>query len=75
MTAESGSGTVAAGVEPNCLVLQDEKGSHLLLFDESALRAQVKVGARVTLTGRSEPGQMSTCQQGVPFIVTAVRAN
>jgi hypothetical protein len=68
------SGTVVAGVEPNCLVLQDAKGSHLLLFDESALRAQAKVGSRVTLTGRSEPGQMSTCQQGVPFVVTSVKA-
>jgi hypothetical protein len=71
---ETISGTVAAGVEPNCLILQDEKGSHLLLFDNAALQQQAKVGANVTLTGRSEPDLMSTCQQGVPFTVISVTA-
>jgi hypothetical protein len=73
--AETISGTVTAGVEPNCLVLQDAKGSHLLIFDDSALRADAAVGSRVTLTGRSDPSMMSTCQQGVPFLVTSVKAN
>ncbi|GIF00233.1 hypothetical protein Ari01nite_76970 [Paractinoplanes rishiriensis] len=73
--AETITGTVTAGVEPNCLLLvQDAKGSHLLVFDDPALKASAPVGARVTVTGRSEPGMMSTCQQGTPFIVTSVKA-
>lgn len=72
--AETITGTVTAGVEPNCLLLQDAKGSHLLVFDDTSLRAGAKVGARVTLTGKSAPTMMSTCQQGIPFIVTSVKA-
>jgi hypothetical protein len=73
--AETITGTVTAGVEPNCLLLvQDAKGAHLLVFDDPALKASAPVGARVTVTGRSEPGMMSTCQQGTPFIVTSVKA-
>lgn len=73
--AETISGTVTAGVEPNCLLLvQDAKGAHLLVFDDPALKASAPVGARVTVIGRSEPGMMSTCQQGTPFIVTSVKA-
>ncbi|GIM98091.1 hypothetical protein [Paractinoplanes toevensis] len=70
--AQTITGTVEAGVEPNCLLLQDGKGSHLLVFDDAAMRADVGVGKKVTLTGRSEPTMMSTCQQGIPFIVTSV---
>ncbi|MEU4245286.1 hypothetical protein [Actinoplanes sp. NPDC026619] len=72
--AETITGTVEAGVEPNCLLLQDTKGSHLLVFDDASMRADATVGKKVTLTGRSEPSQMSTCQQGIPFIVTSVTA-
>jgi hypothetical protein len=74
--AETISGTVEAGVEPGCLLVQDAKGSHLLVFDDSAMRtdATAAVGKKVTLTGRSEPTMMSTCQQGVPFIVTSLTA-
>jgi len=67
------SGTVSAGIEPSCLLLQDASGSHLLIFDEPSLRAQAKVGDKVTLVGRSDPSMMSTCQQGTPFVVSAVR--
>ena len=70
--AETITGTVEAGVEPNCLLLQDTKGSHLLVFDDASMRADATVGKKVTLTGRSAPSQMSTCQQGIPFIVTSV---
>jgi hypothetical protein len=69
------SGTVTAGVEPNCLLLQDASGSHLLVFSDAAMRADTPVGAKVTLTGHAEPRMMSTCQQGVPFVITAVRAS
>jgi hypothetical protein len=72
-STETISGTVTAGVEPNCLLLQDATGSHLLHFSDPAMRADASVGSKVTLTGHSEPTMMSTCQQGVPFIVTAVR--
>ena len=73
--ADTGSktltGTISAGVEANCLLLDD----HLLIFDDAALKATAKVGATVTVTGSAKPGMMSTCQQGTPFIVTAIRAN
>jgi hypothetical protein len=72
---ETLSGTVAAGVEANCLVLQSADSHHVLIFKDPALRSQATVGASITVTGRAKPGQMTTCQQGVPFIVTAVRAN
>jgi hypothetical protein len=64
---------VTAGVEPNCLVLTAGDASYQLVFDDPAMRSDAPVGKKVTLVGRSEPGMMSTCQQGVPFIVTAVR--
>jgi len=65
------TGTITAGVEPNCLLLDD----HLLLIDDAELKSAAKVGATVTVTGQVEPGMMTTCQQGTPFIVTALRAN
>ncbi|GGQ80352.1 hypothetical protein GCM10010166_58170 [Couchioplanes caeruleus subsp. azureus] len=64
------SGKITAGVEPNCLLL----GDNLLVFDQESLRAKAKVGASVTVTGRSEAGMMTTCQQGTPFIVATIRA-
>ena len=66
------SGTVTAGVEPGCLLITDGTGSHLLVFDDPAMRAEASVGAKVKVNGRSEPGMMSTCQQGVPFVVVSV---
>jgi hypothetical protein len=74
-STETLSGTVAAGVEPNCLILQSADSHHVLIFGDPALRSQAKVGSSITVTGRAEPGQMTTCQQGVPFIVATVRAN
>ncbi|HEX9999078.1 MAG TPA: hypothetical protein VGB74_01380 [Actinoplanes sp.] len=72
--ADTITGTVTAGVEPNCLLLQHNGVNHLLVFDDPAMRADAAVGEKITLVGRSEPSMMSTCQQGVPFIVSAVRA-
>jgi hypothetical protein len=69
--AETISGTVAAGVEPGCLLLADK----LLIIEDQALRAQAKVGAEVTVTGRADPAMMTTCQQGTPFVVTSLRPN
>jgi hypothetical protein len=69
------SGTVSAGVEPHCLILRDAAGLHSLYFDDESLKPLAPAGARVTLVGHSEPGMMTTCQQGKPFIVTEVRKN
>jgi len=66
---------VVAGVEPSCLILQSAGSHHVLIFSEPALRSKAQVGSSITVTGRAEPTQMTTCQQGVAFIVTAVRAN
>ena len=67
------TGTVTAGVEPGCLLLSGDKDAHLLIFGDESVRSQVKVGARLTVTGRAEPDTVTTCQQGIPFRVTAVR--
>jgi hypothetical protein len=69
---ETLSGTVEAGVEPGCLVLKGTGRDHLLLFDEQSLKAQAKVGSAITVVGKAEPTQLTTCQQGIPFVVTSV---
>ncbi|WP_247676256.1 hypothetical protein, partial [Micromonospora sp. M51] len=56
------SGTVQGGVEPGCVLL----GEYLLL---GGPRDVLTPGARVEVTGRVEPGMMTTCQQGTPFVV------
>src|SRR3954465_16045189 len=66
-SAEGGqtlSGTVTAGVEPGCVVLKadDRSGSHLLVFDDEALRSSAEAGARVTVVGKAQPGMVTTCQ-------------
>ena len=48
-------------------------GAHSLYFHDDSLRSSVAAGSKVTLTGHPEPGMMTTCQQGEPFIVTGVR--
>ena len=60
------TGTVQAGVEPNCLLLD----GNLLI---GGPRDLLKPGARVTVTGRPQPGMMTTCQQGTPFVVESAR--
>ena len=36
------TGTVAAGVEPNCLVMQSGGNSYLLIFDDPAMRSDAE---------------------------------
>lgn len=60
------TGTVAAGVEPNCLLLD----GYLLL---GGPRDVLTPGARVTVSGRVKPDVMTTCQQGTPFMVESAR--
>ena len=69
------TGTVTAGVEPNCLLLSGGGTDYLLIFDDQTLRGQLTVGEPATVVGRAEAGMVSTCQQGTPFVVTAVRPN
>jgi hypothetical protein len=64
------TGTVRAGVEPNCLLLDaDGGGPYLLVGGE---RARLRPGARVAVTGRVERDLLSTCQQGEPLVVASI---
>ncbi|SNY35464.1 hypothetical protein [Paractinoplanes atraurantiacus] len=72
--AKTITGTVTAGVEPNCLLLSDSSGSYLLIFDDAAMRSDATVGRKVTVVGQTKEGMMSTCQQGTPLLVTSIRA-
>ncbi|MEU4695006.1 hypothetical protein [Actinoplanes sp. NPDC023714] len=62
------TGTVTAGVEPGCLLLD----GHLLIFNDAAQKGSVKAGDQVTVTGKADEGLMTTCQQGTPFKVSSV---
>ncbi|BEL09425.1 hypothetical protein Q0Z83_076160 [Actinoplanes sichuanensis] len=68
------TGTVTAGVEPNCLLLKDGTGDHLLITEDAKLKSALQPGAEVTVVGKSEPGMMTTCMQGKPFVVSSVAA-
>jgi len=66
-------GTVREGVEASCVLLADDNGTvlaNLLGSDAPELTA----GANVEVTGSFLQGVMTTCQQGLPFQVTAVKA-
>lgn len=69
------TGTVTAGVEPNCILLSGGGTDYLLIVADQALRDQLRTGEQATVVGRAETSQMTTCQQGTPFIVTSVRPN
>ncbi|WUI05570.1 hypothetical protein OHQ87_20290 [Micromonospora sp. NBC_00421] len=60
------TGTIESGVEPGCLLLD---GHQLVGGPKDVL----VVGARVSIIGRARPDLMSTCQQGVPFVVESAR--
>ncbi|SCE73705.1 hypothetical protein [Micromonospora mirobrigensis] len=60
------TGTIQAGVEPNCLLLD----GNLLI---GGPRDVLKPGTRVVVTGKSQPDMMTTCQQGTPFVVESAR--
>lgn len=59
-------GTVAEGVEAGCLILNTGTAQYLLLGADPAIAV---AGAEIEVTGRAEPGAMTTCQQGTPFNV------
>ena len=61
------SGTITAGVEAGCLLLD----RYLLVGGPGEV---LRAGARVTVTGRVQPDLMTTCQQGTPFVVESAKA-
>ena len=64
------TGTVRAGVEPGCLLLDaDGGGPYLLVGGE---RAALRPGARVAVTGRVERDLLSTSQQSEPLVVASI---
>jgi hypothetical protein len=65
------TGPITAGVEPGCLILTTERGPHLLVSSGPVTKS-LKAGTTMTVTGRAEPGMITTCQQGTPFVVTSV---
>jgi hypothetical protein len=65
-------GTVAAGVEPGCLLLEAERGGSFLLVGGE--RAELRPGRRVAVTGRVVRSLLSTCQQGEPLVVASIEA-
>jgi len=60
------TGTVAYGVEPNCVLLN----GYLLL---GGPRELFTPGALVTVTGRVDIDMLTTCQQGTPLVVQSAR--
>ena len=66
-------GKVAEGVESGCLVLNTGTAQYLLLGADPAIAV---AGAEIEVTGKADPGAMTTCQQGTPFHVdTTLRIN
>ncbi|MCP2246088.1 hypothetical protein [Lentzea aerocolonigenes] len=59
-------GTVSTGVEPGCVLLDTGSTQYLLLGADPAIAV---AGAQVEVTGKPDPGGMTTCQQGTPFAV------
>ncbi|TDB72903.1 hypothetical protein [Micromonospora sp. KC723] len=60
------SGTVTAGVEPGCLMVD---GFQLI----GGPRDVLAPGTKVTVTGKPQPDLLTTCQQGIPFTVESAR--
>ncbi|NBE81401.1 hypothetical protein [Micromonospora rubida] len=64
--ADTLTGTVEAGVEPGCRLL----GGHQLVGGPADV---LTPGTKVTVTGQAKPDMMTTCQQGIPFVVESAR--
>ena len=60
------TGTVTAGVEPGCLLIDD----YLLINAPTSL---VYAGVKVRLTLELRPDLVSTCQQGTPAMITSAQ--
>jgi hypothetical protein len=66
------TGQIAEGVETGCKVLR-APGREYLLVVEGAADFALPVGETVTVTGRVQPDLITTCQQGIPLVVSSVR--
>jgi hypothetical protein len=64
------SGTVSDGVEAGCLVLTTDEGLFQLLGPG---RAGLRAGMRVAVDGAVKSDLATTCQQGMPFVVSSYR--
>lgn len=65
------TGVVEQGVEPNCQILIAGGTSYVLIGKVG----QVAPGTRVTVKGRTDPDAMSTCQQGMVFMVDEITSD
>lgn len=63
------TGTIVDGVERGCTLLRTAKELYLLVGEAGAWEE----GTQVAVRGRPNPGLLTTCQQGVPLMVTEVR--
>jgi len=64
-------GVVSDGVEANCLVLDTGTETLQLL---GVRPGDLPATGRVVVTGVRQPDLVTTCQQGTPFRVSAIRA-
>lgn len=62
-------GTVANGVEHNCIVLNADGIVYLLVGGD---RTAMIEGRRVQVIGELSPGLITTCQQGIPLMVDSI---
>jgi hypothetical protein len=63
-------GTVEEGVEHGCTILRSGEALYQLMGSTDPL---IVIGARISVTGKTNPGLVTTCQQGTPLQVIAVR--
>jgi hypothetical protein len=66
------TGELQEGVEPGCVVLRTGDKLYVLIGGDRS-KMQGSTSSKVTVTGKPEPGLMTTCQQGTPFRVTEMR--
>jgi hypothetical protein len=59
------------GVEAGCIVLRSNGTMYLLLGGDPQV---LKSGKTLVVRGKPNPGLITTCQQGIPFQVSEVRA-
>lgn len=66
------TGTVVEGVEAGCLLLRTATADYLLVVPRDVDGSLIRAGARLTVSGHSQPDILSHCQQGEPFVVSHV---
>lgn len=65
-------GEAVKGVEPGCMVLTAPGGKTYLLIGGD--RSLIERGGRLEVVGREEPDLVTTCMQGIPFVVAEARS-